>query len=65
LPFGIDGVEGQGGFTRATDPGNDDKFIEGEVKVEVFEIILTGAVNCYMLEGSHDESLEKGLRTKQ
>lgn len=46
LAFGVEGIEGEGGFARAGGAGQDVKHPEGQVKREVFEIILAGAFNA-------------------
>ena len=39
LAFGVERVEGQGGFARAADPGDDDELVEGDVEVDVFQVV--------------------------
>ena len=39
LAFGVEGVEGQGGFPRAADAGDDDELVEGDVQVDVLQVV--------------------------
>ncbi len=43
LALGEDGIEGQGGFAGAGQPGNDDEFIAGNLDRDVFQVMLAGA----------------------
>ncbi len=45
LAFGVDGVEGQGGFAAAADAGEDDELVAGNGDVDVFEVVLLCAAN--------------------
>src|SRR5512145_466935 len=49
LAFGVENIEGERGFARAADTGDDGQLIERNLDVEVLEIILPGAadVNCF------------------
>ena len=40
LTFCINGVEGQGAFTRTREPRNNDKLIARDLHIDVFEIML-------------------------
>ena len=42
LALGVDGVEGQSGFARAGDAGDDDEFVSGQLYGDVFEVVLAG-----------------------
>ncbi len=49
LPLGIDGVKGEGGFSRAGDTSDDDQLPQRQVEIETFEIILPGAADAYRI----------------
>ena len=58
LPFGVEGVEGEGRLAGAAQPGDDHQAFAGDVNCEVFEIVLAGATNgdhvahsCTSMEG--------------
>ncbi len=42
LALGINGVEGQGGFPRARQPGYDDEFVAGEIEIDVLKVVGAG-----------------------
>jgi hypothetical protein len=50
LSFGIDGVEGEGGFAGAAESGDDGEGIAGDLDVDIFEIVLAGAVHGDLLD---------------
>jgi hypothetical protein len=39
LAFGVKGIEGERGFARAADPGDDDELVERNVEVDVFQVV--------------------------
>ena len=43
MPFGVEGVKGQGGFARSADPADHRQAVEGDIDVQVFEVVLAGA----------------------
>ena len=45
LALGIDRVKGQGRFTRAGRPGEDNDFVARQLQVNPFQIVLPGAAN--------------------
>ena len=45
LPLGKDNVKGQGRFARATEPGDHHELIARNVDVDIFEIVVPGAIN--------------------
>jgi hypothetical protein len=45
LSFGIDCVEGEGGFAGAAESGDDGEGVAGDLDVDIFEIVLAGAVH--------------------
>ena len=40
LPFGEDGIEGQGGLAGTADPADHDKALPGKLEVDVLEVVL-------------------------
>ena len=55
LPFGIKSVEGQRGFPRATQSGDDDQLLPWNLDVEVLEIVLASTANLDNLRRHSDE----------
>jgi len=51
LTFGIQGVEGQRGFSRTADPRDDGDAIQGDVQIQVFQVVLSGITHP---NGFHD-----------
>ncbi len=45
LAFGVDGVESEAGFAGAGEAGDDNKFVAGDVNVDVFEVMGAGATD--------------------
>jgi hypothetical protein len=45
LTFSIKGVEGEGGFARATDSGDYHQAIPGDLDINIFEVVLSGTEN--------------------
>ena len=43
LPFGIDRIEGKTGFAAAGKAGDNDQFIPGNGKIDILQIVLSGA----------------------
>ncbi len=41
LAFGVEGVERQGGFSRAADTGDDGDPVERDLKIEILQVVLT------------------------
>ena len=56
LPLGIDGVEGEGGFPRAREPGQNDERVARNLHVDVLQIVFPGAANDDL--GLHDASCQ-------
>ncbi len=60
LALGVDGVEGEARLARARDAGHDDKLIFGDIKIDVFEVVLARTADrdvllhsvCVILQGS-------------
>jgi hypothetical protein len=46
LPFGEDGVEGEGALAGAGEPGQHDQLVAGDVDVDVLEVVLAGAADA-------------------
>ena len=46
LPFGIEGVEGQGTLARAAGAGDHHEAVAGDVEVDVLEVVRAGAANA-------------------
>jgi hypothetical protein len=42
LPFGVDSVEGQGGFPRAGKPSEHNQLFPGDLQIDVFQVVLAG-----------------------
>jgi hypothetical protein len=57
LPFGIDRVECQTGFTRAGKPRNHNKFVARDINVNVFEVVFTRAAHFDILQLCHGPPL--------
>ena len=45
LALGVDGVEGERGFSRSAQAGDDDQLVARDLEREVLEIVLTRAAN--------------------
>ncbi len=43
LAFGVDGIEGEGGFAAAADAGDDDEFFAWDFEIDAFEVVFSGA----------------------
>jgi len=43
LSFGVDGVEGETGFSRAAESGDDGEFVAGDCCADVFEVMFARA----------------------
>ena len=52
LSLGVEGVEGERGFSRAGDSGDGDQASERDVDVEVLEVVLAGAADANELAGA-------------
>ena len=39
VTFGVDGIEGEGGFPGSGQPGDDDQLISGDIHVDVFQVV--------------------------
>src|SRR4030095_8124310 len=55
LPFGIKSVEGQRGFPRTTQTGDDNQLLPWNFHVKVFEIVLAGTANFDKLRRHSDQ----------
>ena len=55
LPLGIDGVEGERGFARPRQPGDDDQAVAGQIDIDALEIMFTRAADGNV--GQHSENL--------
>ena len=66
LALGVDGVEGERGFAGAAESGDDGEGVAGDLDVDIFEIVLAGAVHGDALEhfgwGSPILTVSDGLR---
>ena len=49
LAFGIDGVEGQRGLPRPGDAGDYDQAVARDLEVEILEVVLARALDCYAI----------------
>ena len=47
LTFGVQGVENQRRLSRSAHAGDNDQFVEREVEVQAFEVVLTSATDAY------------------
>ncbi|OPY13165.1 MAG: hypothetical protein A4E69_01775 [Syntrophus sp. PtaB.Bin138] len=47
LSLGIDGVEGEGGFARTGDAGDDHQPVAGYLNVDALQVMLSGALDDY------------------
>ena len=47
LALGVDGVEGEGGFARAGEAGDDDELVAGDFERNVLEVVHAGALDAY------------------
>ncbi len=52
LSLGVDGVEGEGGFSGSGGAGEDDEAVLGDVEIESGEIMLAGAADAEEIAGS-------------
>ena len=50
LTLGINGIEGQGGFPRATQAGDHHQLVAGDRQVNIFKIMFTGAFDDNFIE---------------
>ncbi len=46
LALGVQGIERERGFARATDAGDDDQLVERQFEIEILEIILASAADA-------------------
>lgn len=46
LAFGVDGVEGEGGFSTAAGTGDDDEFAYRQVEIEAGEVVVSCTPNA-------------------
>ena len=58
LAFGVQGVEGQRGFARAAQAGDDHQAVAGNGQVDVLQIVLAGADD---FDGVHRRNLSEKL----
>ena len=47
LPFGVQGVKREAGFTRPADPGHHGQLVQGDLEVQVFQVVLASAPYTY------------------
>jgi hypothetical protein len=52
LALGVDGVEREGGFSRAGGTGEDNEAVFGDIEIEAGEVVLTGAADAEEIAGS-------------
>ena len=45
LAFGVDGVEGEGGFARAADSANNGEGVVGNIDVDALEVVGAGSAD--------------------
>jgi hypothetical protein len=51
LSLGVDGVEGERGFSRARQPGKHHELVARDFQVDVLEIVLARAADRYRARG--------------
>ena len=51
LPLGVDGVEGEGGLTRAREPRQDHELVAGNLEIDGLEVVLARAADDYPVIG--------------
>ena len=49
VPFGIDGIEGHGGFSRSGKTCDHDEFIARNIEIYVLEIVDAGSLDDYLV----------------
>ena len=49
LAFGVDGVEGEGGFARAGDTADDSQGVVRDVYVDALEVVGPGSADCDLI----------------
>ena len=59
LPLGVDGVEGERGFPRAGEPGDDRQPVAGNGDGDVLEVVLAGAPHHQIFLSHSPESYPK------
>ena len=50
LTFGVDGVEGEGGFAGAGNAADDGEGVVGDVDVDALEVVGAGSADCDLVE---------------
>jgi len=63
LAFGIDGVEGEGGFARAAEPGDHRQPVLGQVDIDALQIVLARAADAYVSQ--HGAVCSRFVRARQ
>ncbi len=58
LALGVDRIEGQGRLARAGEAGDDDQLVARQLQVDVFQIMLPGALDDYLI---HDRETPEGF----
>lgn len=61
LPFCKDGIKSQAGFSRPGHPGDDHKFLLGQIQVDVLEVMLPGALDLDAIQLDRFASLNTSL----
>jgi hypothetical protein len=62
LAFGIQGVEGQGGFTGPGQTGDHHQLVARQTKADVFEVVLPGPFDIDGVYGRHGIGSVDGMR---
>ena len=65
LPLGINGIEGQGRFTRAGDAGDDHQLVAGDGDVDALEVVLASAFDDDLVVGHELTFLWKILLVRE
>ena len=60
--FGVERVEGEGGFARAADPSDDHEFAPWNLEVEVLQVMLARADHAEILIGQGGHLLSGSAR---
>ncbi len=63
LPFGVDGVEGQGRLAGSRQPGDDRELVAGDGDVDVLEVVLAGTADDQGVVGHATENSPKAGRS--
>ena len=60
MAFGVERVEGEGGFAAAGGAGDDGEFADGDFEIEIFEIVLPGSPDADGIWGGSGFFLRHG-----